>query len=669
MLRLPAAIADLATGWLWGSRLSLALCVFAMVLHNGSLVLISLMLATCMATSRWFGWDVAVPVAITCLVTSATAIGVVCWWLALPAFGTRLIAAALVGIAVIGLGVVTRRRGRTLVIPEPGIGRWVGLALLPTGFLLGIAAATGTSMHVAQRWVGAISDTSEHAWFVLQIQQIGYLDYGVSLYPRGLHALAALSYTAAGQGRDLPSQLLAAGALTWLSAAVLCLSLTTIAIRLCAKQPAGTAVASGLIVGIAFLLNDRLMIQLPLAGAHSSMLALATSLLMVQFSWAQPSQRLRLRLGFLPVVAVAQTHLWSATLAVTAVTAVTLLPALISVIRQDGWSALWRLLRLPMLLAVPGAGLIVVALVSLGGGGGVAIAANHGSPVTPTGFSWGVIALAGALVIGWPASRPAAPVLGGLALMTGILLLATGHPTDLSQWYPVKGAWFLFVVSLPVAVAGGVVAVVRSSQALGRWTARLPRYGGSVSLVARTAIVFGVVLLLGPTIWTSSATAPRVLIPLYDEVQPPAPPNTSRDRVYIPSFSTQQRSTRAVTAALDYADAAAPAIALPIEVGLSPVFDTHTSGIASRMFRLQTGQLPTNGGFQLLCEQVEAVRVDDRPVVIVTALPASAVTQRLEHQGCPGTRVVTVPLQTRADDLVLLDKDDRPPTIGPQRVP
>jgi hypothetical protein len=588
-------------------------------------------------------------------VLMAVVVGLVAWLTGCAVFSsTGLSLASLVSVTLGAAWVGIRPARDCPTGHQPGqatpagSGHWRWLAQAPALAAAGGAVAHLVSFEVTARWVGVLMDPAEHAWLVLNLQRTGSLDYTQKAYPRGLHALAAWAYTAAGQPQGLADQLQAGAALSWLCLAVFLATATAVAVRL--TPPSRTEryrALVGLAVGVNFLALNSFVIQFVLAGAHASLLALSIALLPVLLSQTFPGHPGSWMLATLPVLTAVQLHLWSA--AALAPAAVSLL-WVARVIRGSGgdrvtsaeaqttssrWRTTWRTLLPAAVVSVPALTLVLPVLLSLQGGGGLGLAASPGRPTLPPTLALAMAScgVLGLLVYVRHLGRgELLTVVAGYAAMTAALIAGSGK-VDLNQWYPAKGLWFAVASALPAA-APAIVAVVC---ALGRQVAaltgrRLGGYARLANFLVAALTVTGLLLANAVPIWLYLMQRPAAGVPFqpFPRYVPPPPPPPGY--VKIPSYEIAQISHRRVDIALGFSDYHG-ATALPVEVGFSPAFDGSASLVTSMLMRLTTNQQETGGRLTSVCADLKAVS-DGGKVVIVTALPVERVEAAMRDQGC-----------------------------------
>ena len=651
---MPAALRTWP-GRRWVGLFGVTLVVLGLASHDGTALIIALVLCMAAALSRLAPWDVALVAGAGAGVLMAVVVGLAAWVTGCAVFsstGLSLASLASVTLAAAWAGIRPARPRPHASHPgqsrPAGSSRWWWVAQVPSMAAVAGGVAHLVSFEVTARWVGVLMDPAEHAWLVLNLQRAGSLDYTQKAYPRGLHALAAWAYTAAGQPQDLADQLQAGAALSWLCLAVFVATATSVAVRLTHPSRSERYRALvGLAVGVNFLALNSFIIQFVLAGAHASLLALSVSLLPVLLSQAFPGRPRRWMLAVLPVLTALQLHLWSA--AALAPAAVSLLwvarvlqgsggdragsaEALVTRLR---WRTTWRTLLPAAVVSVPALALVLPVLFSLLGGGGLGLAASPGRPMLPPSLTLAMV-VCGVLGLVFALRHPGRgellTVVAGYVAMTAALTAGSGK-VDLNQWYPAKGLWFAVASALPAAapaIVAGVGVLGRRVAALtGRW---LGGYARLANFLVAALTVTGLLLANSVPIWLYLMQRPAIGVPFqpFPEYLPPPPPPPGY--VKIPAYEIAQISHRRVDIALGFSNYDG-ATTLPVEVGFSPAFDGSASLVTSMLMRLTTDQQETAGRLKSVCADLSAV-ADGREVIVVTALPVERVEAAMRDQGC-----------------------------------
>ncbi|MEI2702159.1 MAG: hypothetical protein V9E83_07130 [Baekduia sp.] len=615
----------------------------------GTLLLIAMAGAGGFAVRRHAPWDIAIPAAVAALVLYAVVVALFSALSGIDMVGSREGATVAVMLWLGGAWWVAHRRPpATPGDPIPATPMSL-LAFAPAAAAFVAALANAFSITIAERWVGLVKDTSEHAFMVLAIQDAGGLDYSDHGYPRGLHAAAAIAYSAAGQARTIDAQLEAVGALVWLALSVLLIIVSAVAFRITLPYGERPAALAGFSTGTLLLVANAFMAQFVISGGHSGILALALALLLPLAVLATPVGSRPGLLALAVALVAVEAHLWTACVAAAVPVAVLLFAQVV----RDGGPA-GRLARLrPALIigvvAVPVSVLPVYAIASgtNGGVGGVGSVASVAGVPNPPGAATLALATLGAVgVVTWlrrPATTPLALTVAALLGMTAVLLVASGDPTDLRQWYPVKALWFAIVCVLPAGVATAGALGLRGSRELTRLAARFGDRNVSAAIVLWTALVLAGSLIAWPSLYRYTHQTLRATIPFVPVATPPVPvsaPSASADRGISVPFAALSR--RRIDVGRRYATRFAPRLAVPISIGFHPILDGSATQISSQIMRLETRQVPNGGSALTTCTQVAQVRAaaGGTEAVVVTALRVNLVRSIMVREGCGEVPVV-----------------------------
>ncbi len=634
---------SVSTDWAGLSLLALAtvLALAAFSTANGTLLLMALTAGATHLARRWFPTDVAVILAVAALVLTATAIGLLSWGMGWHLLGARPQALGAMAVVVGAFAMGYRVPGGRQLASLPRSG-WTWTAFIPAFALVPAAVANVFCSRVAISWVALIKDTAEHAWLVSELRRTGQLDYSSGLYPRGLHSLAAWSYTAVGQPNDMLTQLQAVAGLVFLCYALTVAALTSLSMRLCIRGGARMQGMVGLTTGVLLLGLNAFVGQFVQSSAHASLLALTFSLVPVFLSQATSALRQRLVLCAIPLVAALQANLWTATLAASAGVGAIAICRSFVVGRLDGWRRTVRdlLVATPVtLLAAPMVGVVLLALERHGGTG---IASLPGHPFTPGPYAY-VFPMVGFVALAYRCRRldrmvMLSTILGFVA-MTGVLLVASGKPTDLGQWYPTKGVWFALMAAMPAGVAGGTAGIIWICRRVSQLTASFGERRRLVNLVTASVALTALGLANGVAIWSYTLQPPRLTIPFRST---PSMDAQRSEPSGVDALSAGQVSQRRVEIALGYGGRYAPRVTMPVLVGSDNAVDKSADSVVSTLMRLRTGQALNAGGLTNLCKQV-AMAGGREPVTVITAAPRHVVTDALKQQGCMSIPVQELP--------------------------
>jgi hypothetical protein len=617
----------------------------ALATNSPALVLLALVASVTSLTARRLALDLAVSAAALLLLLGAVAAGQVAarQGLNLLAHPRLLAATYLVAAGAALLHAMRRDAGGPPSTSLPAAPWWRGLAFLPVAVatVTGLAQVAVTGL--TKSWGFWGTDLARHMAAIGSLQSDGRLDYGTSSYPRGLHMLAALVSVPdpplTDASRLLGYDAVLAAALTWFALALLLLAGTSLALRAADRLGWGPAVGTmaAVLLGGGALLTNTFLLSFVYLGAAPSLAAVAVLYGVPLAHLVVP--RTAHQLAFATLVsalsAVALAHLWQALLAAPVLAWVVLaLPELHGLPGALRSRLRRRMLMLAGAGALGAAALAFPPVFEVQRAAGLAYAAVPGELAGPPWRLLGTGVLALVVLLVWRRRetwvRAAAGTALGLALATYLLLRGTGHPHDLTQYYPMKAAWFLalFLAPLLAVVVAGVG--VRWAKWLWSTLGRTGRYA-----VAGRTLAAG--LVLGPFLaaWLGYLVGvDAAALGAWDRAVP-APAGDQRQ--------TTQLSAVRYDIAVRFASTPGRVV-VPWQVGEAP-FDRYGTRTISILLTALTGQPEIRGG-QSLCREIDWVAQSrSRPALVVTQLPVRTVEQALRKSGCPGrAEAVRVPL-------------------------
>lgn len=634
----PAPVAGVETGppaplaASWAAGVGAALALLGLLAGQPVLVLVGLVVSTWAVLRRRLAHGLALPASALVLVGAATGVGLFARALRIDALASPAGAAAAV-LVWCGTMVVLAWRPRRASRPAVAADRRAAVAALPAVVAASIAVLHAFSTRAAASWGLTGTDLLQHVIGLQQVRSAGWLDYGVESYPRGLHMLAALVSAPTvppESAAALEHDLRLFSSLSWLSFALLLLCVSLVAARLAAalRLSSRVAAAAGCAAGGALLVTNSVLSVFVVMGAVPSLLAVV-ALWALPVAWLELRAGPARRLGALVVAAAAVAllaHLWQALVIVPVL-------GLLFVLRSPrGWrSAVEMLHPRQCLAALAAVGLLAAAalpaVLGVARDRGTAIAAIAGDISQPPWLVVGATFVGTVLLsLAVRRFRPLRPLAGsalGLVLVTGLLLRGAGNGLDVTQYYPMKVVWFLFLVLLPVTALATTVAASwlarRTSVVLGRLgtAARVARVAAFASV---SALVFSFVV---PQIVAAPSGTLAAARPLWDT-------------------STGARAVETLQIADEYGTRFAPRLTVPVAVGRSAVLDRSGSYIVSKLISAKTGQPQNYGRPAFVCDDVAKV-AGDGDVVIITKLDPTLLKPIMERGGCGDVDVVRIP--------------------------
>lgn len=603
------------------------------------LLLVSLMVLTAWAFSRRVTWDIAVGAAFGALLLVACVVGVAGAWIGWRPYASQPVSLGMVMLTAFAAVGATRVTPSDAT-PHSRFSGWDWMSFIPVLAPLAIAITSLVNLTFAKRHSALIIDTPEHAFLIRRITHDGNLDYSAHAYPRGFHALVGWMTTAAGDPHGLPGDLQTVLAMSWLAYAVMMTLAISLAVRLTTQHGQVVRLLAGLLTGTALVLSDGTLAHFAEMTSPNATMAVVLCLSILLFAVNHTTQ-LRELLWLLPLATAALAQLWTP-MALAGV-GVWIAAAALSMRRLRRERSAWIGLVSRTVLALAVAGVITVPLMlNLLSGGGVSLSGLWGVPammggryqlVVAAGVLWLLLTVRGA------ASALTLGCVLGLAGAVGVLLLGSGDPTNLAQWYPMKALWFLSVCVLPYGITA-FIALTRMTWVAICWLAdRTAPYQRLTRLVLAASMVIVVLLANATTLWMLTIRQPRVTNSLADLTVGPEP-----RRITTSTNSAFDSSERRIEVAQRYSDAFAPAITLPTAIGYDPMSDSAASMITSRMMALTTGQPVTSGSPRRICHEVRQLRdATGKDVVVITALPVEKVRELSADQGCGEVRIEKIP--------------------------
>ena len=508
------------------------------------------------------------------------------------------------------------------------------LAYVPALLAVVTGLAQGMSTRLAASWSFYGTDIAQHMQLLKGVQGAGNLGTPSGGYPRGLHMLLALvsaPSVPSSEGHsllDLDLRLVAGS--TWLALGLLLACGASFTLRL--SQHTGRSRAQGItaatVLGVALLMTNPFIATFVYMGAGASLVA-------VVVLWALPAAALAGVIGpgrstqklwsCAGISLALLANLWQALAAVPVAAMLSLMPGQVHEVGRAAKLIFRR--RGVGLLAV--AALLVVALVvgrpsvELLRAGGLHLAATPGTTPRPP---WPVAVLS-LLAMVWIAQRCGGPVrrlfLGGAVglLATALaLLVGSGHPFDITQYYVMKVAWFGVLYAAPATALACTAAALGISQLL---RSRLGALGGAaaVARIASLAVIISfLVAFVLPLVVVRGAIALETVTDGYGGGQ----------------------SARRYHLAVEYSTRFRPAITVPVGIGRGVLPDAQAAQIVSKLISFQTGQGLNYGRPTQVCSDVNAV-AGDRPAVVLTSLQPAVIHEIMKDKGCGAVRVVELP--------------------------
>lgn len=596
--------------------------------------------------ARWWAWYQALPAAAAVLVLYGAFLGVFAFWLRTDLLTTRLGAALALAVPVLA-GAWSALRGAGVSVSRPRLTRMQWVALVPTALGTALLLMHATFQRSVLSWVAGSTDGPQHASFVRQLREQGWIDYS-NLYPRGLHMVVAVCENAVGAPREAATYLQAAGAITTWGLMVLLLALTAATMTLARRTgDARWPLLVIVICQVALIMSAEFVGQFLVMAGCTTIFGMVVALVpfILLDEWTPEGSALQL--GVLGIAVAAEVQLWTPVAALPAVLGLVVLGRMVAArsrrVLPSGRQALG--LAAAAAVVVPPA---AAALIGLLGGGGLTVAAMFGVAVPPTWLflvlAFGVlpVLLRRAAVRDWSlvVAGVAGAVLGFVVVLGG-----SGNVTDLTQWYPVKMAWVAVIVCLPAASHGWAWIGARAARA-----ARVAYRIRPILPVVAGLVVVAVVGMFSPWVPLRPAAAADVSdVRDYSRVEPERLPSSLRIIAVA-----RQNVVRGGTV-------------IPIMV--QPNFrNPRESWVVSRVMSLDTGQEPNSGRLQSACAQVRTMP-DPTRVTVVTSLPVSYMEDVLHRQGCDGVPVVSsgLPSDYQTYEAIMADFGTVPPDAEQDR--
>lgn len=608
-----------------------ALVALGVVVSSPASLLAGVVLAACAYCRRWLPWDAALPVALLAVLVTSVVGGT-----AAAAAGVDILQApSLVAAGWAAVAAFLVLASRRAVREGPGLPTrrpFVFVAAqAPAAVVAFVAALQAVSVDRVASWLFLGSDFAEHALLLEAVQRAGGLSYATEAYPRGVHATLAF-FSAPGLPEPGTAALLAydlqlLGCATWLALAALLWTMSSILVRAASAVSLSGRwqVAASWGLGVLVLYYGSLMMVLvPMASAPGivTAIALATVPLVAQSQPSRTGAWLVLT-AVTAIVTVSIAHLWPALLPVPAVA--WLAAHRSSALRADARHWLGSARRRPAIAAATCAPLLVGAAVAalpvlaLFRGAGFGVAAVPGLLPAPS-LLLGACGVAGLLLMARRHRRASALVGAsmGACITVAVLTLSAGQGFDLALYYPRKATWFLVVLLLPAAALVLTWLARAAAVLVSRQCARAGAHAGALRAVS----------------W-ALATAALVAygLPVLAVNQP---------LVLRASQEATLDARRSLSVAMDVLDERAPAVVVPVAVGLRPLANRHDTYVISKLLKLRTGQAQTFGLPEGACAALRDV-ASGSPAVVVTDLDEGVMRAVLRRQGCASADVVRLP--------------------------
>jgi hypothetical protein len=613
---------------------------------NPVLVLCGLVMTTTALLMRRVSWDLALPAGVILILAVSTLVAVPAGFLQLDLLARPWILAVLY-IAYAGWGAVWVWRPAvplfTTAAPKRGYG-WVAYSTAAVAAGIGLAQSFGERM--AASWAFGATDLAQHMILVQGVQRSGSLDYSADGYPRAFHMLAAF-VSVPNPPLSHPVQLLSydmrlMAAATWLSLALLLWAGITLALRLgdARSLPRLVAVGAALVFGSGLLLLNSFVVTFVYMGAASSLLAVvvifALPLALLGLDTSRRHLIVVLAVAAMSVMLLA--HLWQPLIVVPLLAMAAYVCPGLRAIRSCLTVTAWHRPGIGAVLAVVASVVMLavgaVPVVGVQTGGGVSLAATAGEiPHVP----WVALFL-GLVVAAWMirdlvrgSTRLYLGSVAGLLVATAVMLRGASHGFDLTQYYPMKVLWFLAIVLGPVLALAAVDVGRRLLRPVWGLLGRLGSFtsvsrAGLVAVLCALAFAFCLPLLLGnaSTTWGSLARFPAT----QGKTDPSSSGAVSAERFDI--------ATR-------YGSRYAPAVTVPVAVGLSTGWDHFGPYIVSKLIGFQTGQAQINGQAAGVCSDVALLTAGSGHAVVITQMDPKVLRGIMKKNGCGDVRVVKIP--------------------------
>lgn len=511
----------------------------------------------------------------------------------------------------------------------------------PLGFILPAATATyalcaAVHPELALRWTALTTNNLEHARMVQHLREVGYLDVMYHVYPQGLHLWFAAASQGVRAGSTVTDLVAEVGAMTLVSFAYAMASMVVLAIRCAATIGVrlGWTLVTAIGVSAWLLGSGSVFTQFIALGAGPTTLAfgmLATGFVVLIGMKDSPLPVYAL---MTPLQAVAVGYLWTAALVWVAVTVLVILAAL-----------MMRPKRSNRVIAIVLAGHVVGLMINLpilrALFSSENLAGTPGPTATPPLLGY-VLAIAGIALAGFWAHKYRSQTDVVIALMTILpstivyftMLWATGNPTKVLQWHPIRALWFGLWPIFGFGLAGIVWFIdttwgtkyrnleIRRSKFLVR------SLTGAVILAVFAAFVLPRVVVYQRVTQLWSTSEPLDAALTNGNVQNGL---TSEQLFELANRFDAQYSPKKV---------------LPVELGPDIVLNRVVTRVLTQIVVLHTKQPMTTGSVYRLCQEVDALGGSD-DVVVVTTLDVDFLHARASEQGCSPLNIQSSGIDTQ----------------------
>lgn len=479
--------------------------VFWSLLSMSALVAVAIAPSTDSGTSTaaaglrltWIAW---LPAAFVGLVFSAMSIATVTAWVAPHVLGTRWGALAVwVLLASTTLATAVRRGGRVAVARSDVAAGAIGALFAAAG----VVVATAQPLSRWSRIPSGGTDFNRHIIMLRGIVEDGGLTYAQNTYPRGLHALVALDWSASG-GAGFSDAFRGLSATLWLMIVLMAVAASVVVFRGCLLLGIGgrvLTVAAGAILLLAFAQSMWITAMLRM-GFVTSVLAglvlisIASASLDKGGTWFGSPWSI----GFIAVCGAVLAQGW--TLIVPAMAMLGLLSCFISIRGARRGVLNWRSLLGPALLVTFCVAISIPAVRSLAversGAAGLqeSLATPGGSGLEPPQFWWWIALVLAALaaVLLWRAGAGRFALMSFFTVAIGAVTVALVARAGVGalgglNYYALKSMWTYSIVVLPLGIVGGMWVVSRARDMINSMAHGLARS-------AATAGALGLVVLI-----------------------------------------------------------------------------------------------------------------------------------------------------------------------------
>lgn len=607
-----------------------ALVLLGLILPNPVCLLLGVIAAASLYLRRWLALDAAVPVAALAVLVVAVLTGLAADAAQVDLLDQPVLVAA-VWAAATGALLYRARQASAVAASRPARGPAFFVAQLPAAVAVAVAAVQQLDLERVASWMFFGTDFAEHVVMLERVQRVGALDYSVEAYPRGAQALLAFFSVPGlpdpGTAALLSYDLRLVAATAWLSLALLLWSMAAVILRTGGAMwlPEWWRAGAALGLGVLVLCDSDFTLVFVAMAATPGLLAAVAMWVVPLVVLSQHSGRHRPTAALVTLVAaVALTHLWTPLILVPLMAGAAALlqrpvfPALREA-RAIVASATWMSRIAVALAVVAGAGAASVPIIALLRASGLGLASIPGDLPAPN-LVYVAVGLVAALLIVMrhgAGAGVAGAILGAACTFT-VLLWSAGGGLDISQYYPRKAVWFLGVLLFPFAAMAAAALL------------RAVCVGGS-RLAARCGSAAGVLRITGAAVLVAFAVG--YLLPLLV---------VAGSLAVVASQQPLPTDARKLEIVLEHGDKYAPAVSVPIGLGLRPIPRHSDTYVISKLFQFKTGQTQTFGYPVQACNALREV-AGGAPAVVVTDLDVDVLTEMMRRQGCSASRIVQVP--------------------------